>query len=204
MAADDRPTIAHLLRRTGFGPTPAEVDAFVADDAPAAFARVADRLLASPRFGERLAMDWLDAALSNRPGVQPMLLNQARCREELGDLTGALVGYAAAFQAFRDQPSAITYLNFVLRHGGPDVCLEATETVLPVVGDEYRSAFLTSAAAVMLRAGRTGEAAGLVARALAVGDSDVARATVTAMAEHFGEPGLLLLPEHSATLGAAR
>jgi len=47
---------------TGLPPTPAEVDAFVADDAPAAFARVADRLLASPRFGERLAMDWLDAA----------------------------------------------------------------------------------------------------------------------------------------------
>ena len=47
---------------TGLPPTPAEVDAFLADDSPAAFARVADRLLASPRFGERMAMDWLDAA----------------------------------------------------------------------------------------------------------------------------------------------
>jgi hypothetical protein len=47
---------------TGLPPTPAEVDAFLADDSPAAFARVTDRLLASPRFGERLAMDWLDAA----------------------------------------------------------------------------------------------------------------------------------------------
>jgi hypothetical protein len=60
---------------------------------------------------------------------------------------------------------------------------------------------------VMVRAGRTVEAAGLVARALAVGDPDVARSTVTAMAEHFGEPGLLHLsatvPEQSAALGAA-
>ncbi len=47
---------------TGLPPTIAEVDAFLADESPAAFARVADRLLASPRFGERLAMDWLDAA----------------------------------------------------------------------------------------------------------------------------------------------
>jgi hypothetical protein len=46
----------------GLPPTPHEVDAFLADGSPAAFAQVADRLLASPRFGERMAMDWLDAA----------------------------------------------------------------------------------------------------------------------------------------------
>jgi hypothetical protein len=55
------------LRRVTFGltglpPTVEEVDAFLADNSPAAFGRVADRLLASPRFGERLATDWLDAA----------------------------------------------------------------------------------------------------------------------------------------------
>lgn len=54
-----------LLRRlsfdlTGLPPTPEEVDAFVADRAPDAFARQVDRLLASPRYGERLAMWWLD------------------------------------------------------------------------------------------------------------------------------------------------
>lgn len=56
-----------LLRRvtldlTGLPPTPAEVDAFVADAAPGAYERVVDRLLASPRYGERMAVDWLDAA----------------------------------------------------------------------------------------------------------------------------------------------
>jgi hypothetical protein len=56
-----------LLRRvtldlTGLPPTPAEVDAFLADDAPDAYEKLVDRLLASPRFGERMALDWLDAA----------------------------------------------------------------------------------------------------------------------------------------------
>ncbi|MEY2881041.1 MAG: hypothetical protein RLZZ15_3421 [Verrucomicrobiota bacterium] len=58
---------AALLRRvsldlTGVPPTPAEVEAFVADRAPDAYERAVDRLLASPRYGERWAWDWLDLA----------------------------------------------------------------------------------------------------------------------------------------------
>ncbi|MEY2599953.1 MAG: hypothetical protein RLZZ142_2212, partial [Verrucomicrobiota bacterium] len=56
-----------ILRRlsldlTGLPPTPEEVANFDADTAPDAVARTADRLLASPRYGERMAWDWLDAA----------------------------------------------------------------------------------------------------------------------------------------------
>lgn len=63
-AAADRRT---LLRRvsfdiTGLPPTRAEVDAFDADDQPGAFARQVDRLLNSPRYGERWARVWLDTA----------------------------------------------------------------------------------------------------------------------------------------------
>ncbi len=56
-----------LIRRvsldlTGIPPTPAEVDAFVADTSPGAYERLVDRLLQSPRYGERMAARWLDAA----------------------------------------------------------------------------------------------------------------------------------------------
>ncbi|MBP3955704.1 DUF1553 domain-containing protein [Gemmata sp. G18] len=56
-----------LLRRvtfdlTGLPPTIAEIDAFLKDDAPNAYEKVVDRLLASPRYGERMAGEWLDIA----------------------------------------------------------------------------------------------------------------------------------------------
>lgn len=46
----------------GLPPTPAEVEAFVCDKDPLAYERLVDRLLASPHFGQRLALPWLDAA----------------------------------------------------------------------------------------------------------------------------------------------
>jgi hypothetical protein len=54
-----------LLRRAtfdliGLPPTPAEIDAFLSDQSPEAFARVVDRLLASPHYGERWGRHWLD------------------------------------------------------------------------------------------------------------------------------------------------
>ncbi len=56
-----------LIRRAtfdliGLPPTPAEVDAFLADASPDAFSKVVDRLLASPHYGERWARHWLDIA----------------------------------------------------------------------------------------------------------------------------------------------
>ena len=54
-----------LLRRvtldlTGLPPTPGEIDLYLADPSPAAYERVVDRLLASPHYGERWALRWLD------------------------------------------------------------------------------------------------------------------------------------------------
>jgi hypothetical protein len=60
----DRPT---LLRRlsfdlTGLPPSPDEVEAFLTDQGPLAYERLVDRLLASPRYGERWGQHWLDLA----------------------------------------------------------------------------------------------------------------------------------------------
>jgi len=62
--AVDKPA---LIRRAffdliGLPPDPDEVDTFLHDDAPGAFARVVDRLLASPHYGERWGRYWLDVA----------------------------------------------------------------------------------------------------------------------------------------------
>src|SRR5581483_2491649 len=56
-----------LIRRltydlTGLPPTPEEVDAFLADNEAGAVERLVDRLLESPRFGERMASMWLPLA----------------------------------------------------------------------------------------------------------------------------------------------
>lgn len=64
MPEADRST---LIRRVyldliGIPPTPKEVDAFLADKSDSAYETVVNRLLASTKYGERMAMDWLDAA----------------------------------------------------------------------------------------------------------------------------------------------
>jgi hypothetical protein len=61
--ADRRTLIRRVsLDLIGLPPTPAEVEAFVNDRSPNAYEKVVDRLLASPHFGERLALHWLDQA----------------------------------------------------------------------------------------------------------------------------------------------
>ena len=64
VADADRPT---LLRRVffdlvGVPPTPAEIESFLADDAPDAFEKIVDALLGRPEFGQRWGRHWLDVA----------------------------------------------------------------------------------------------------------------------------------------------
>jgi len=60
----DRSTLIRRLSLdlTGLPPSRAETEAFLTDTSPHAYDNLVDRLLASPRYGERMAVDWLDAA----------------------------------------------------------------------------------------------------------------------------------------------
>ncbi|HEY3453528.1 MAG TPA: PSD1 and planctomycete cytochrome C domain-containing protein [Bryobacteraceae bacterium] len=61
--ADRRTLIRRLTYDLhGLPPSPEDVDAFVADNSPDAYEKLVDRLLASPRYGERWGRHWLDAA----------------------------------------------------------------------------------------------------------------------------------------------
>ncbi|MFM7320397.1 MAG: DUF1549 domain-containing protein, partial [Armatimonadota bacterium] len=98
--AADRRT---LLRRlsfdlTGMPPGPEEVDAFLADTKPGALERVVDRLLASPRYGEKWARHWLDLA---------------RFAESHG------------YEQDYDRPHAHTYRDFVIRAFNDDLPYDA-------------------------------------------------------------------------------
>ncbi len=89
-----------LIRRasfdlTGLPPTAEEVEAFLADESPDAFARVVDRLLASPRYGERWGRHWLDVA-------------------RYADTKGYV------FQEDRRYPYAYTYRDYVIRSFNED------------------------------------------------------------------------------------
>jgi len=90
-----------LIRRASFDliglpPTPAEVDAFLADGSPRAFAKVVDRLLASPRYGERWGRHWLDVA-------------------RYADTKGYV------FNADRHYPYSYTYRDYVVRAFNEDL-----------------------------------------------------------------------------------
>ncbi|HTN77464.1 MAG TPA: PSD1 and planctomycete cytochrome C domain-containing protein [Pirellulaceae bacterium] len=83
-----------LIRRAtfdlhGLPPTPEEVEAFVSDSSPDAYARVIDRLLSSPRYGERWGRHWLDLA-------------------RYADTSGY------AFQRERKYPYSYTYRDYVI------------------------------------------------------------------------------------------
>ncbi|HEY3915099.1 MAG TPA: PSD1 and planctomycete cytochrome C domain-containing protein [Verrucomicrobiae bacterium] len=91
-----------LIRRAtfdliGLPPTPAEVKAFIDDKSPDAFARVVDRLLASPHYGERWGRYWLDVA-------------------RYADTKGQ-----AAFRDSPRLPYAYTYRDYVIRSVNEDL-----------------------------------------------------------------------------------
>ncbi len=115
-----------LIRRatfdlTGLPPTPEEVDAFLADRSKDAFATVVDRLLASPRYGERWGRYWLDVA-------------------RYADTSGSASGRDSA-----RLPYAYTYRDYVIRACNEDepvnqfILEQLAADQLPASANEHRN-----------------------------------------------------------------
>ena len=128
-AADRRTLIRRLtLDLTGLPPTVEEVDAFVADASPQAYAKVVDRLLASPAYGERWGRWWLDAVRygeDDTRGLAPM----GRGYEPYQ--------YAYQFRdwAIRSVNDDVPYDQFVKAHLAADLLPEADRVKhLPALG----------------------------------------------------------------------
>ena len=125
--AADRHT---LLRRatldlTGLPPTPAEIGAFLADAAPDAFAKVVERLLASPRHGERWAQQWLDVV-------------------RYADTDG--------FEVNTERPNAWPYRDYVVRAFNSDKPYDrfvGEQLAGDVSGEDAATGFLVAAAVLL-------------------------------------------------------
>lgn len=119
-----------LLRRvsfdlTGLPPTPAELDQFLHDDRPDAYAIAVDRLLNSPRYGERWGRHWLDAAgYADSEGAQ----NQDRVRHHMYRYRDYVI---RSFNA--DKP----YSQFLIEQLAGDelACYSDREAVTPEIYD---------------------------------------------------------------------
>ncbi len=122
--ADRRTLIRRLyFDLVGLPPTPQEIAAFVADDDPLAYERLVDRLLASPRYGERWARHWMDAAhfAETHGHDQDRIREHAwRYRDYLIESFNADKPYARFIQEqvagdalFPDDPQATVALGFL-------------------------------------------------------------------------------------------
>ena len=150
-----------LIRRAyfdliGLPPTPEQVDAFLADNSPDAFAKVVDRLLASPQYGERWARHWLDVARyadgNGRPDNRPVFLGYGMARD----------GYANTWryrdwviQAFNED---MPYDQFVKAQIAADLMPEKDRSkMLPALGFFGIGPWFTGDDVVLSRRGPTSE-----------------------------------------------
>ncbi len=124
-----------LLRRatldlTGLAPTPEETAAFLADTRPGAWDRAVDRLLASPRYGERWARHWMDiwrysdwAGWNDGGQIRDSQPHIWRWRDWIVESLNANTGYdamvrsmLAADELHPDDPSALRATGFLVRN----------------------------------------------------------------------------------------
>lgn len=143
-----------LLRRvtldlTGLPPTPAEIAEFLADQSPDAYDRVVDRLLASPHYGERMAVPWLDLVrfadstglhgdqLFNNFPYRDYVVNAFNRNKPFDQFTIEQIAGDLLPEATTEQKvaSGFNRLNMVTREGGAQV----GEYLAKYAGDRVRT-----------------------------------------------------------------
>jgi Protein of unknown function (DUF1553)/Protein of unknown function (DUF1549)/Planctomycete cytochrome C len=147
-----------LLRRlsldlTGLPPTQAEVDGFINDPSPDAYEKQVDRLLASPRFGERMAVMWMDLVRygdtigfhsDNPREVWPWrdwCINAFNRNEPFNQFTIEQVAGDLIPNATREQKTASGYNRLLLTTGEGGA--QAKEYVQKYLGDRVRNVATT-------------------------------------------------------------
>jgi hypothetical protein len=152
--ADRRTLIRRVsLDLVGLPPTPAEVDAFVADTTPGAYERLVERLLASPHYGERMAVAWLDLArfadtvgfhgdqLYNNFPYRDWVIDAFNRNEPFDQFTRDQIAGDLLPGATTEQRVATGFnrLNMVTREGGA----QAKEYLTKYAGDRVRTVAAT-------------------------------------------------------------
>jgi len=168
---------------------------FVVDDEIAvwkAHSEIGGTLMRERRFEQALA--WFELASRARPRAAALIINRAKCHEALGDTAAAALLYETAFTLHGDAPSAIEWINFLLRVSRTADALAAIAAALDSVDEGSQALLRGTAAAIHLRASRPDRAAHEIARATGLG----AGATIEALARHLGMPELAALLPQSA------
>jgi tetratricopeptide (TPR) repeat protein len=145
---------------------------FVVDDDVStwkAHSEIGATLMTERRFD--MALAWFDLGLSNRPNVQPLMLNRAKALEALGQTEGARSAFEAAWRTFEDGLSAIEYVNFLLRTGDRTAALLVVDAAAPALSGEPRLLLEGTAVAVEYEAGSPMRARMRLAAMLARGAS---------------------------------
>jgi tetratricopeptide (TPR) repeat protein len=165
---------------------------FVVDDEIAiwkAHSEIGATLMREQRYAE--ALQWFELAAQARPAAQPLVFNRAKCHEALGDIVAAQTLLAAAFNGYRDEASAVEWINFLLRHGRTPEAAAAVDSALAFVDECAHAVLLGTVAAAHLRAGARERAVEAVDRALKGGSRSAA--TIAELAVQLDTPELAAL-----------
>ncbi|HEY8298781.1 MAG TPA: glycosyltransferase [Candidatus Baltobacteraceae bacterium] len=99
------------------------------------------------------ALQWFDRGLANRPTIGPLRLNRARVLERLGRLPEAEAEFRGLFEEVADEPTIISFVNFLLAHDKETEALACIESSHAKVGREAAITLLIAAAAVEQKLG---------------------------------------------------